>query len=343
MRTVRSQLHLKTYIVVYAVILLLVTVPFAQEFLVKQAFATTPNLTKASVIYQRMEASTATNALILFKGSTNIATVDTLKVTFVGSTIPDGSCTTATSGIPTNVSATGLPGTLACTAASNVVTITGISTLSASTLYGVFIDGITTASAGTYTDTVATYVSSTVAESSDVGVDVISNDQIAVTATVPPTFTLSFGGNSDPFSSSLSPSAVRTTSGITITASTNALNGWTAYASDANAGLTSAHASHTIAAPAYSSSATTTASSGTEKYLMSAAAGTGSPSIDAGYAGNGTTTGGGMSTTAQRVAYGTAATSDQEFTVNEIAAISATTPSGSDYTDTITIVGSGNF
>ena len=189
----------------------------------------------------------------------------------------------------------------------------------------------------------------------------IADDQVLVTAVVPPSFSFTLSGNTDPFVANLDATAVISTSGRTVTVATNAKGGWIAWAKDSQQGLRSATANYTIPT-------TTTISGtpplkqisfGTEGYMLdtdltSDAASGCTVAIDGSY--NGTTTGvapmtsatgGAFSANFQPIAACTgvspAFSAGDVITLVERATIANFTPAASDYSDIVTVVGAGNF
>jgi hypothetical protein len=183
----------------------------------------------------------------------------------------------------------------------------------------------------------------TLADSTDTGtagIDIISNDQIGVTATVGQAFTLSFGANTDALGA-LSTGNLTTSSGVNLTVTTNATNGWGLWAEDSNAGIRSTTQSHTVATVSTGSNHTMNGGSvGTEAYAL----GVTTANATANYADAGGITGGGLSSSAfNEIASAASAGSNVTVNVKELADISGTTPYASDYADTVTIVGDGSF
>jgi hypothetical protein len=177
----------------------------------------------------------------------------------------------------------------------------------------------------------------------------IADDQIVVSAVVPPTFTFTLGGNTDAFTTNLDPSGTVSTTGKTVTILTNAKGGWIAWAKDSNQGLNSATAAYTIPTSGAIDGAVSTLSNGTEGYVLDTdlttdASGGCTLAIDAEYNGSGTTQGGTFSANFQPIAACTGGTANTDvITLIERATISGATPAATDYTDTITVVGAGNF
>lgn len=186
----------------------------------------------------------------------------------------------------------------------------------------------------------------------DVALANISNDQITVSATVPPTFIFTLSGNTDNFGGNLDPSTVKSSAGRTVTVTTNAKGGWIAWAKDTEQGLRSASAAYTIPTAGTVNATPNTLSAGTEGYVLDVdlttdASGGCTVAIDAEYNGTTTSMGGTFSGTFQPIAACTGAppatANGDVVTLIERVAIAGATPAGSDYSDIITVVGAGNF
>lgn len=182
----------------------------------------------------------------------------------------------------------------------------------------------------------------------------IADDQIVVSAVVPPNFTFTLAGNTDAFTTNLNPSSIVSTTGVSYSISTNAKSGWISWFKSANAGLTSATASYTITSKGSIDATPTTlvANGALEDYVMDAdivtdAAGGCTVAIDAEYNGATTSDGGTISSNFQPSAActGAAPATSNGDTVKliERATIAGGTPAGSDYSDVITVVAAGNF
>lgn len=138
--------------------------------------------------------------------------------------------------------ATVLPGTLtaACTvgvgaSSYDTITVSGVTDLAVSTRYGFVVSDGSTAKLGTPAAsasgviTIETQTSGAAAiDSQNIAVDIITDDQVSVTATVDPTLTVVLGGTSIGLGT-LSVSNVNQ-GGVTSTVTTNALNGYSSYA-----------------------------------------------------------------------------------------------------------------
>ncbi len=238
--------------------------------------------------------------------------------------------------------ATLLPGgSLAASGSGTTVSITGITALSATTEYCTILTSttaVTNPSGGGVYSALVTVGS----DSQNAAFDVLASgaNAYSITGTVAPTFTLSLSGSTDSFSGNLSASALTLSSGITATVNTNAPSGWSLYAKDSNAGLTSASAGHTIASVSPGSNITMNGGAiGTEKYALGVSA-----NNTTNYAYNSGTTGGGLSSTAfNQIATSASAANGVTQVLHELTDISATTQPGADYTDTITVIGTGSF
>jgi len=317
-------------------------------YLVHPASAAT--LSNTYLRLNRMAAGQDSTMRLVFKTAGAGATTVVVNMNGADATTWTGSSgtvstTQAVSGVSgCDVSATALPGTLAASGSGSTITITGVTALTATTTYCVDFTTATSvhnAVAGEYHPTVTVG-----SDSTTTAVRTVSNDQVVVSATVPPTFNLALSGNTDSFASNLSSGSVSVTTGRTVTVNTNAKNGWYAWAYDGSTGMASASASHTI--PSITPGTGATLSAGTEGFLfgitsITQGSGGGTTSGVAAYNSNGTTTGSGLDGTIRQIASSNGTANGAVLTVKELAAISPTTQPASDYTDTITIIGAGYF
>ncbi len=217
---------------------------------------------------------------------------------------------------------------------------------------------------GQYHPTVAETGGAT--DSTTVSLNVVSNDQVTVQATVPPSFTFAIGGcasNTDNFSANLTSSFVYTTSGCTVTVNTNASNGWFAWASDSSSGLHSTNASYTINSTGPNNASAQTVSNGAEGYVFAITAitqGSGSGGTTSSLLGfgngsgaaatactSGSSTscvgGAGLNGTTTAFASSTGTANGAILNIQERSAISGVTKAANDYTDIITLTGAGYF
>jgi len=250
----------------------------------------------------------------------------------------------------TTYAANALPGTLAASCAQgaggssyDTLTVTGVTNLSASTEYGVLLTDTGAGALGTpaaSTDgniTVQTRDSGqAVIDSQQLAVDIITDDQIAVSADVPPTITVTLSANSIDLGT-LSTGLV-SQAGITSTVTTNASNGYSSQVLY-DTTLTNA-ASDTI-----NDAAGGTIVAGTEEFGVSTSdtgedITTWSPAAcsDTGSTSNATA----LSTSLQTFAGASSAVSSEATTLCFLASITGTTEAGT-YTNTVTVVTTGLF
>lgn len=265
-------------------------------------------------------------------------TVGTGDLTVTGIANPTGGSETATS----------LPGTLtgACTQGSGAssydkITVSGVNNLSA-TKYGVRIAQNTSTVLGTAASagndiqvTVTTNNGTSDVDSGTLATSLISDDQIAVSATVTPTLTVSLSGNTAALGT-LSTSNVNQ-AGITSTVTTNAASG---YASVVKYGATLTSGSDTVA-----DTSGGTIVAGTEEFGASSSQSGNtiaqwSPTSCATTATTSNATA--LSTSYQSFASASAPVSSQAATLCFLASIAVTTEPGS-YTSTATLVTTAKF
>jgi hypothetical protein len=309
--------------------------------LIPAAHATT-YMTHASVLEYNMNASTTSSVAIAFTaGAADAAGTVTVNFGSWGGTV-NATQTVATTNCQTITGATNvLPSgtSLAAAGSGSTVTISNVSALTSGSSYCAIL---TSTSAVTNPAATGVYpvILTDAADTATTAVDVITNDQVSVSATVPPTFTMSLSGNTDAFGS-LSSTGLTATGGVTTTIATNGNYGWYLSAMDSNAGLRSTSQAKTIASVATgSNTAMNGGKIGTEAYALGVTTGNATTN----YADAGGITGSGLSTTVyNQIASGTAATNGATVTTKELADVAATTPAATDYADTVSLVGAGSF
>lgn len=342
----RQPLLTKASVAVLATVLAL----FPFTALLNKVFAA--DFTNAYMRLGRMKASTAADVLVVFTiPAGNVATEAKVTVDFAAGTTVSGTPTVSTTGLPAGVTA--LPGTLSASTTLQVVTITGVTNLTAATTYGFFLTStITNGVAGQYVNTVSTLTAGDAAiDSRQVTTRVIADDQIVITAVVPPTFSISLAANTDAFTTNLDTSSVVSTSGVAITLATNASNGWLLWMKTANAGLVSSAAAHTISSTGDATDNTpATVSAGTEQFVLDAnlttdspTGGTGTVTIAGEYNGATTSQGGTVTTAFNQVASADGPTDNDVITFVGRSGISGLTPAATDYAETVTVTGAGKF
>ncbi|HWQ60456.1 MAG TPA: hypothetical protein VN420_04940 [Candidatus Fimivivens sp.] len=313
-------------------------------------------LTQSMVKIDRMAASTATGGTVCAKAAT--ASVETtVKVTFptgFGVNTTAANWTVTTTNLP-NGSTAWIGITTASSAVGQDVTFPS-GDMVVGTLYCFNFSGtstLTTSTAGNDKGGVVTTQASgpTTIDTDSFALSIISNDQIVVSAVVPATFSFALSGNTDSFGSNLSTTTASTT-GKTVTLTTNANGGWITWVKSANAALNSASTSKTIATTGSIDDSPTDLTSATG-YLLDvdittdSGTGTGTVSQAAGYGaeynGTNTTSGGTLSTTFQPVAASSGTTGGDVLTLIERAKITAVQEAAADYTDTLTVVAAARF
>jgi hypothetical protein len=173
----------------------------------------------------------------------------------------------------------------------------------------------------------------------------INDDQIVVTASVPQSFSFALSGNTDNLGVLSSGSVSTSGTPRTATVNTNAKNGWLVWAKDSNTGLNSALAAKTIASTTPGTNSTL--ASNTEGYntgvTSSQVAGSGLVTVDPAFVGGLTGKGGGLDTALRTLATSNGTADTAVLTLTNNASIGVLTPTATDYTDTITVVGAGLF
>lgn len=309
-------------------------------------------LTQVLVRFDRMKISTATTGTVCAKPAT-AATENDVQVVFptgytVSTTVGDWTVNTSNLAWPSGASA--WPGIGTATAAAGQTVTFPSTDLVVGTLYcfnwtstaAVSVKSSATSdnsgSVTTRTNAPATIDTASYATAS------ITDDQIAVSATVPQAFSFALSANSDALGTLSTGSVSSSPTPRTATVNTNAKNGWYVWAKDSNTGLNSASAAATIASTTPGSNSTLSA--GTEGYntgvASSQTSGTGTITVAAPFV-NGANQGGGLDTSLRTLASSNGTANNAVLTLTNHAAINAATPAATDYADTITVVAAGLF
>lgn len=318
--------------------------------------ASAASLLQGEVRFDHMQTSTATKGVVCAKTNVTVATEGKVAVTYpTGYTL--GLAATFTVDTTTNTGswpagAIAWPGVGTATNVTGQVVTFPSSDLAVSTLYcfnWINTAAVTTASSAN--NNLAGVIQTQTAAAAPIdtanwATATVASESFTVNASVAPTFSFSLSGASDTLPGLTSGSVQQSGSPISANVSTNAKNGWQVWANDLNTGLTSATASTTI--PAATAGSNTTISAGTASYVtgINTSNGTGSGVVtaSAGYTNASTLgKGAGLDTTLRTMATSTGPNSGAAVTFVNAAAISATTPPATDYTDTITVVGAGLF
>jgi hypothetical protein len=296
-------------------------------------------MTKASVIEYNMNASgTSAFAIVFTAGANDGAGTLTTNFGSWGGTVNATQTVTTTGCIALTGAQNVLPGAITASGSGQIVTIASVGALTVGQSYCAILNSPTAvtnpAATGVYPVTLADG-----ADTATVAIDVITNDQVVVSAVVPPSFTMSLSGNTDSFGN-LSSAGITSTAGVTTTISTNGNYGWFLMAMDSSAGLRSTTQAKTIPTVPTGSNTSMTTRIGTEAFAL----GVTTANATANYANAGGTTGGGLSTSAyNQIATGNAAVSGATVNVKALATIAGTTPAANDYSDTVSLVGAGSF
>lgn len=316
---------------------------------------------KAQAIFQqayirldRMKASTTTGGTVCAKPNTVGTEVDVQVVFPTGFTvnITAANWTVTTTNLPSGATAWVGIGTATAVSGQTVTFASG--DLVVGTLYCFNFTGtstLTNSTAGTSkTGTITTRtVTPTTIDTSPYATAVITDDQIAVTATVPAIFSFTLGGNTAALGT-LSTSAVTSATGVTLTIATNAAAGWVAWVK--NVALTSVATGETIPSPG-SVDDTPSSLASTTGVVLDADITTDSTTGDgtitqavgygAEYAGADTSSGGALSTTLQPIAASNGTTDGDVLTMILRSKVTAVQAAAADYADTLTVVGAGRF
>lgn len=330
------------------------------------------DLQEAYVRLDRMSVSTATGGLICAKPGTT-GSISDVQVAFPngnGTTTgysvntTAGNWTVTTSNLPSG--ATAWPNISTATAVSSQVVTFAVSpatSVTAGTLYCFNFSATSTLTsranaASSLTGTITTRSSGTPVDTKTFALATVSNDQVEITASVPPTFTFSLGANTDTFAADLSTSVTSTT-GVTASVGTNAANGWIAWVKGANndGGFSSLYSTSSTARISRVSGATIDDTpeslAATTGYVLdvnvtdSGTAGTGTVSQSAGYGaeynGTDTNSGGTVSMNFEPVASANGPTDNDQLTFIARAKITSLQKAAGDYKDTLTIVAAARY
>ncbi|HEX8182537.1 MAG TPA: hypothetical protein VF575_02955 [Candidatus Saccharimonadales bacterium] len=319
-------------------------------------------MTNTYVRLDRMKAATQSSVRVVFTTSTATATEDTVKLDFNGtdtttwtgsSGVVNAAQTVTTATCATETGKTALPGTLVVSGASPVVTITGVTNLAPSTGYCFDLtstSAVTLPIAGEYHAVLTTQTGATVDDKAVVALRVVAEDQITVTANVPPTFNFQLDSNTTAFTADLSPGTKRTTTPRTFTVNTNAKTGWVAWIRNADAnGLYSTGVAKNIAPTTPGTAVDVDTAASTEQYVwgvtgMSQVAGLGTMAVSTAFdATGGTFEGTGVDNSYRQVASSSGTSDTSVVTLAAAATIAGITPAASDYTDVVQVIGAGQF
>ena len=320
-------------------------------------------LTTSYIRLNRMKSAQTTNFRVVFKAATsqtaNVAIdfngTDTGTARWTdaaNSGVVNLTQTVTTAQCVTDTGFTALPGTLSAAGSGSTVTISGVGAVTAGTTY---CADLTSTSAVTNPTTQGEY-HPTITHSGDsvtLALRIIAQDEIVVTATVPPSFNFQFNNTTTDAFGNLTTAGVSTT-GKTITLSTNANSGWIVWAKSlkgtTKGSLESAAAGNYLITSSFAlGSASHNLTASVEDYGLAVTTitngtGSGTPSADAAYdSTSGTKLGVLDSQNFRPIASSNGPGSSDAVSFVERASITGATPAANDYTDTITFIGAGNF
>ena len=331
-------------------------------------------LTQGLVRFDRMATSQTTTGTVCAKTNGTTQTEAAAGVTFptgytVSTTLSNWSVSTATTtGWPAGASA--WPSIAQPTAGQVVgqTVVFGSGDLAINTLYcfnWTTAAGLTTKSSATNdnTGTITTCSANTTncaglsthtadLDTINFATATVTNDQITVTASINPSFQMSFSGGTTDALGTLTTGSVASSSTVTMTVNTNAKNGWLAWVKDSNTGLNSSAAGYTISSTTTPGlgSASAALSAGTEGYNVGIAYSQTSGTCTAGSAVNanfdkagGSNKGGSIDGTLRTILTCGGTTNAGVITPTNFAAINGATPAATDYTDLQTYVAAGLF
>jgi hypothetical protein len=322
-------------------------------------------LTTSYIRLNRLKATQTTSFRLQFRtvgsGATSVAInfngVDS--TTWTGTSgLVNATQTAASATCATETGDTGLPGSLTASGSGSTITISSVTALSATTTYCVDLTSataVTNAAAGEYHPIVTVG-----SDTTTLSIRTISDDQVVITATVPPTFNFVItGGNTDTFSANLSTGSVVSTNGKAVTITTNAASGWITWVKSLNgsSGASTKGALKSSSASNYTipttnanvlGSVSHTLTPGSEDYglgvtITTDSAGGGVVALDAAYDGTSTKAGVLDPNNFRAVASANGTTNGDTITLTERATIQGGTPAANDYTDTLTIIGAADF
>jgi hypothetical protein len=336
------------------IIATLVFVPLLAFVVIPQARGAT--LTTSYIRLNRLKAGQTTSFRLQFKAASaqtaNVA-IDfngADSTTWTGSSgLVNATQTVTTATCASETGDTALPGSITASGSGSTITIASVGATSSGVTYCADLtssSAVTNASSGEYHPTITVG-----SDSITTAVRTISEDQVVVTATVPPTFNFAFNNTTTDSFGNLT-TAGSSTTGKTITLTTNANSGWIVWAKSLNGvtkgSLQSATASYKITSGSSLGSASHALSSNVEDYGLATtintdASGGGTVSLDGAYDGSSSKLGVLDSQNFRPIASSNGTANGDIINVLERASIKGDTPAANDYTDTITLIGAGNF
>ena len=297
-------------------------------------------LTNISDTLTRLKAAEVADHTINFTTSSGIQAADTVVITFPAGSFSMGASPTVT--IADNGGTAGAPASAAWSTPVLTITADADSTVAAGHTATITIASVTNPAIGTY----LAAITGTFGDTGSFATAIITEDQIAVTASIDPTLTFTVATTTLALGT-LTSGSVSTAGPNTITIASNSSRGYSITIRDAGSG--SAAGLYNSVSAKLIPSATAAVSAGTENYGGTcdvSGSPTGTCSFPTNASGNVNKLGGvtyGTSATFASLAAGSKPTSGGDsYSLRVRAAIATTTDSGS-YADTLTVIGTMNF
>jgi len=320
-------------------------------------------LAQTFVRFDRIAASTVTTGTVCARPTTTSTDVKTWTVTFptgfvlgIGTTFQSTNINTTSTNYswPGSPTPTAWPNATSATATVSGQTVTwtnsSAQTMNSGTTYcynwlNTTGNAVTTPTAGTsLVGSISTVNSASgVIDTGQYATSIISNDQIVVTASVPPTFVFSLPNNTDDIGALTAGTVKPGATPRTATVTTNSKNGWMVWGKDTWAGMKSATAAYTVASTTPGTNSTLTGSAEGYNTGVTYTVTTGSVTVDPAFVGGSLGKGGGLDTNQRLMASGSGVTNTAVLTLTNNMNVLASTPAATDYTDTLTITGAGLF
>jgi len=311
-------------------------------------------LTQTQVRFDRLKTSTATTGTICANIVAANGTEATTEVVFpTGYTVSTstGNWTVSTTNLAWPSGASAWPGAGTASSVSAQTVVFPSSDITSDGVYcfnWINTAALTTSASATNSNqgSVTTKnISAAAIDSAGYATATISDDQILVTASIAETFSFALSSATDNLGQLSTSSVVSSPTPRTTTISTNAANGWVAWAKDSSTGLNSVAVSYTV--DSTTPGTNSTLAGGSNGYntgiTSSQVGGSGIISVSAPFVGGLAGKGGGLDTSLRALATSNGTADNATLTLTNNAAISAIAPAASDYKDTITVIAAGRF
>jgi hypothetical protein len=312
------------------------------------------SLSQVMVRFDRLQISQQTTGTVCAK-TTNAGVEASVQVAFpTGYTLGAfGLFTVNTTNTNSNwpTGGTPWPGIATATAVATQTVTFPSTDLSINTLYcfnWANAAAVTTTSSASSTNAGTVTTRNSVPAALDTGsyvTDSLTSDSIAVSASVPQTFTYGINNTADALGSLTAGSVNVSPTPRVLTINTNAGGGWMVWGQDAFTGLKSTATGTTIASTTPGTNSTISGT--TEGYNMGVTStqtsGSGAISVAAPFIGGTSGKGGGLDTSMRTVASSNGTANNAQLTLTNNVTLSSLTPAATDYADTITLPAAAMF